>query len=60
MAFCARYLLEHLAEVEHECEMRGQTLVTLTLADLKSLVVILRDVDKRNGNRADDALSGQP
>ena len=51
MGFCARYLLEHLAEVIHECEMRGQVYATLTLSDLKSVVDILREVDKANDSK---------
>jgi len=51
MGFCARYLLEHLAEVLYECKMRGQPYATVTLADLQSVVEILREVDRANDSK---------
>jgi hypothetical protein len=51
MSFCARYLLEHLAEVAYEAKMRGQSFSTISLADLESVVEVLREIDKASDDQ---------
>ena len=56
MGFCVRYLAEHYRNVVDECRRDSRTFVTISVADLQTMVEFMEEVDDDMTNESQTAI----